>query len=73
MAGRYSGQTGSVENKGLVIGMAKVSIARCESYDTARVAEAVRKSVDLTGGIGSFVKTGMKVLLKPNMLSAYAG
>jgi uncharacterized protein (DUF362 family)/NAD-dependent dihydropyrimidine dehydrogenase PreA subunit len=51
--------------------MAKVSIARCESYDTARVAEAVRKSVDLTGGIGSFVKPGMKVLLKPNMLSPH--
>lgn len=50
--------------------MAKVALIRCENYDTARVFEAVKRAVDLTGGIGAFVKPGMKVLLKPNLLSA---
>lgn len=50
--------------------MTKVSIVRCEYYDTDKVFDAVKKSVDLIGGIGAFVKPGMKVLLKPNLLSA---
>jgi uncharacterized protein (DUF362 family) len=50
--------------------MAKVSLVRCPDYDTARVCEAVKRSVDLIGGMGSLVKPGMKVLLKPNLLSA---
>lgn len=50
--------------------MAKVSIVHCQDYDTARVCEAVKRAVDSVGGIGSFVKPGMKVLLKPNLLSA---
>ena len=52
--------------------MTKVSIIRCEDYDTNRVFDAVKRAVDLVGGIGSFVKPGMKVLLKPNLLSARA-
>ena len=50
--------------------MSKVSLIRCEDYDTERIFGAVRKSVDLLGGINSFAKTGMTVLLKPNLLSA---
>ncbi len=50
--------------------MPKVSIVRCEDYDRERVFEAVKTAVDLVGGMGSFVKPGMKVLLKPNLLSA---
>lgn len=49
--------------------MSKVSLVRCEDYYSARVAEAVKRAVDLIGGIGQFVKPGMKVLLKPNLLS----
>lgn len=49
--------------------MSKVSLIRCESYDQSKVFEAVKKSIDLLGGIGEFVKPGMKVLLKPNLLS----
>jgi uncharacterized protein (DUF362 family)/Pyruvate/2-oxoacid:ferredoxin oxidoreductase delta subunit len=52
--------------------MAKVSIVRCEYYDTNSVFGAVKKSVDLIGGIEAFVKPGMRVLLKPNLLSARA-
>jgi len=50
--------------------MAKVSIVRCEDYEANRVFAAVKRAVDLVGGIGEFVKPGMKVLLKPNLLSA---
>lgn len=50
--------------------MSKVSIARCPDYDTANVFNAVKKAVDLLGGIENFVKPGMSVLLKPNLLSA---
>ena len=51
--------------------MVKVAISRCGDYDGANVYEAVRKALDLIGGIGSFVRPGMKVLLKPNMLSPH--
>jgi uncharacterized protein (DUF362 family)/NAD-dependent dihydropyrimidine dehydrogenase PreA subunit len=50
--------------------MSKVAITRCPDYDSQRVLDAVRRAVDLVGGIGSYVKPGMKVLLKPNLLSA---
>ena len=50
--------------------MAKVSIIHCGSYDTAMVEAAVKRAVDSIGGIETFVKPGMKVLLKPNLLSA---
>ncbi|MDP2929061.1 MAG: DUF362 domain-containing protein, partial [Candidatus Omnitrophota bacterium] len=50
--------------------MTKVAITRCEYYDTGKVYEAVKRTVDLIGGIEAFVSPGMKVLLKPNLLSA---
>jgi uncharacterized protein (DUF362 family)/Pyruvate/2-oxoacid:ferredoxin oxidoreductase delta subunit len=50
--------------------MTKVSIIHCETYDREKVMDAVRRSVDLIGGMGSLVKPGMKVLVKPNLLSA---
>lgn len=50
--------------------MSKVALARCETYDREKVFEAVKRSVDLLGGIEKFVKPGNKVLLKPNLLSA---
>ncbi len=49
--------------------MAKVSIVRCQDYDSSKVFEAVKRSVDLVGGMGEYVKPGMKVLIKPNLLS----
>ena len=39
-------------------------------YEPGRVFEAVRKAVDLVGGIGKFVSPNMRVLIKPNLLSA---
>ncbi|MDP2913052.1 MAG: DUF362 domain-containing protein [Candidatus Omnitrophota bacterium] len=50
--------------------MAKVSIVRCEDYAAEKVFDAVERAIGLVGGIGRFVKPGMKVLLKPNLLSA---
>jgi len=50
--------------------MVKVSLVRCEDYDTVKVYDAVKKSIDLIGGIESYVRPGMNVLLKPNLLSA---
>ena len=44
-----------------------VSIVKCGSY--ADSARAVREAVGLIGGIGSFVKKGDKVLIKPNLVS----
>ncbi len=52
--------------------MAKVALVRCPDYDSGRVFDAVKKSVDLVGGMGSFVRRGRKILVKPNLLSARA-
>lgn len=49
--------------------MAKVSLVRCASYDIDDVHNAVKRSIDLLGGIEKFVRPGMKVLLKPNLLT----
>lgn len=49
---------------------AKVSIIKCKEYNPQKVFEAVHNALELIGGIKSFVKSGEKVLLKPNMLSA---
>lgn len=47
-----------------------VSITRCAAYDRERTFSAVKRAVDLLGGIRSFVKPGDRVLLKPNLLKA---
>ncbi len=47
-----------------------VSIVKCSDYDRNRVFEAVRRSVDLLGGMSTFVKAGERVLIKPNLLMA---
>ncbi|MBW2980937.1 DUF362 domain-containing protein [Candidatus Woesearchaeota archaeon] len=46
----------------------KVSVVKCNSYNEKEVYKAVKKSIDLIGGIK--IKKGSKVLLKPNVLSA---
>ena len=45
----------------------KVSLVRCESYNYDNVLEAVRKGIDLLGGIAAFIKPGEKILLKPDL------
>jgi len=41
----------------------------CESYDLALVRRAVRVVLSSLGGIRRFVRPGMRVLLKPNLLN----
>lgn len=52
--------------------MSEVSLVRCETYESVAVEVAVRRAVDLTGGISTFVKKGDRVLLKPNLLSPHS-
>jgi len=47
----------------------KVSIVSCENYENNLVSDAVRKSIDMIGGIEKFVSSGQRVLIKPNLLS----
>lgn len=48
----------------------KVSITRAMTYDKEEVLTAVRRAVDLLGGMPDYVKKGERILLKPNVLSA---
>jgi len=45
-----------------------VSLVQCSEYDLEKVGAAIRRSIDLLGGIAAFVKPGQRVLLKPNLL-----
>ncbi|MDD5562069.1 MAG: DUF362 domain-containing protein [Candidatus Omnitrophica bacterium] len=47
---------------------AKISIVKCNSYEPVCVEQAVRDTVNLLGGITSFIKPGSCVLVKPNLL-----
>jgi uncharacterized protein (DUF362 family)/Pyruvate/2-oxoacid:ferredoxin oxidoreductase delta subunit len=49
---------------------ATVALERCGSYEPGVVLASVKRAVDALGGIGSFVRAGQKVLLKPNLLWA---
>jgi len=46
----------------------KVAVIRCEKYDDAQVLNSIKRGVDLLGGIALFVKSGEKIVLKPNIL-----
>jgi uncharacterized protein (DUF362 family)/Pyruvate/2-oxoacid:ferredoxin oxidoreductase delta subunit len=48
----------------------RVSIARCRTYDPDTVRSAVAGTLAPLGGIGKFVGTGQRVLVKPNLLSS---
>jgi uncharacterized protein (DUF362 family)/NAD-dependent dihydropyrimidine dehydrogenase PreA subunit len=45
-----------------------VSIVKCQNYDEGKVLSGLRRSIDLIGGIQTFIKKGNHVLLKPNLL-----
>ena len=50
--------------------MSEVALVRCESYEYDKVKEAVERGLALLGGANQFVKTGEKILLKPNWIMA---
>ncbi len=45
-----------------------VSIVRCHDYNEEEVISALRESINLIGGIQTFVRKNNRVLLKPNLL-----
>jgi uncharacterized protein (DUF362 family)/Pyruvate/2-oxoacid:ferredoxin oxidoreductase delta subunit len=47
----------------------KLSIVRCKTYNPEEVRTAVTEAFDLLGGIASFIKSGERALIKPNILS----
>ena len=47
-----------------------VAAAACRSYDDAE--KAVRRAVDLLGGMAQFVGRGQRVLVKPNLIGSYS-
>ncbi|MGE4286275.1 MAG: DUF362 domain-containing protein [Phycisphaerae bacterium] len=47
----------------------RLSIAACPSYEPALVRDAVARHFELAGGIGSLIKRGDKVLIKPNLIA----
>lgn len=50
--------------------MPTVSLIRCTSYDEAQVEAALRRAVDLVGGMARYVQPDQRVLLKVNLLRA---
>lgn len=50
----------------------KLAISHCAEYQRELVWEAVEKAVEQLGGMGRFMRSGQKVLLKPNFLTAVA-
>jgi len=47
---------------------AVVAVVECREYGDAAVQAALRRGVDLLGGIGRFVRPAERILLKPNIL-----
>ncbi|PWR71470.1 DUF362 domain-containing protein [Methanospirillum lacunae] len=45
-----------------------VGLVRCDEYDEDLIEQAVRDAINLAGGINRFLKPGMHVLVKPNLL-----
>jgi uncharacterized protein (DUF362 family)/NAD-dependent dihydropyrimidine dehydrogenase PreA subunit len=52
------------------ISRTKVSIVTCDGYNPETLHSGIVHALDQIGGLGKFVKPGMRVLLKPNLLSA---
>lgn len=50
--------------------MSQVAVVRCGAYDLREVRRAVAAALAPLGGIERFVRPGMQVLLKPNLLGA---
>lgn len=50
------------------MGISRVALVRCNEYNDELVYNAVKKGIDLLGGIPNFVKSGEKIVMKPNVL-----
>ncbi|UCF96920.1 MAG: DUF362 domain-containing protein [Spirochaetaceae bacterium] len=49
--------------------MAKVVLVRCTSYDIREVDTAIRRGIELLGGLKRFSRKDERILLKPNLLA----
>jgi uncharacterized protein (DUF362 family)/NAD-dependent dihydropyrimidine dehydrogenase PreA subunit len=47
----------------------RVAIVRCQDYSDPAVGEGVRRTFRLLGGLDQYVRPGMRVALKPNLLA----
>ena len=50
------------------VSTSSVALVRCAGYGIDDVRAAVRRGIDLLGGVGEFVSEGERILLKPNLL-----
>ncbi len=46
----------------------RVAVLQCDSYDTALLTRKINEGAALLGGFGRFIKPGMNVLLKVNLI-----
>ncbi|MBN1139561.1 MAG: DUF362 domain-containing protein [Anaerolineae bacterium] len=46
-----------------------VALVRCANYDPEAVYLALKRGIDLLGGLERFVRPGEQILLKPNILA----
>jgi uncharacterized protein (DUF362 family)/Pyruvate/2-oxoacid:ferredoxin oxidoreductase delta subunit len=47
---------------------ARVVIVRCDAYADDQVVVAIKKGLDMLGGISGFAKPGERIVMKPNIL-----
>lgn len=47
-----------------------VAVLHCPSYDFTHVEKAVKRGIELVGGIASFAKANERLVFKPNVLAA---
>ena len=47
----------------------QVAVVRCETYDPDVVTGALKRGVELLGGLDRFIRPGERILLKPNILA----
>jgi len=49
-----------------------VAVVKCPSYEAEALSGAVRRSIELSGGLGAYLNPGTKVFVKINHLSPHA-
>jgi len=65
-------QEHSEGRKALSVSRAKVAVVRCPAYEAEALSRAVRRSLELLGGLDDWLKPGTKVFAKINHLSPHA-
>ncbi len=53
----------------IAVNRSTVALVRCPGYDPDEVYRALRRGVELLGGLDRFVRSGEQILLKPNILA----